>query len=86
MKVKNGFIVYESGGEYIMTGAGDANFHGIIRSNQVAAFIVECLKEETTKEAILEKMLSTYEGEKEEMEKGIDSVLDTLRQIGVLDE
>ena len=86
MKLKKGFVVYESGDEYIMTGVGEANFHGIIRSNAVAAFIVNCLQEETTREAVIEKMFDTYEADRETLAKGLDSVLETLRKIGALDE
>ena len=86
MKVKKGFVVYESGGEYIMTGVGEANFHGMIRSNAVAAFIVECLAEDTTREEIIEKMFEKYDADRETLGKGVDSVLDTLRKIGALDD
>ena len=86
MKVKKGFVVYESGGEYIMTGVGEANFHGIIRSNEVAAFIVECLAEETTREEVIDKMFEKYDADRETLGQGVDSVLDTLRKIGALDE
>ena len=86
MKVKKGFVVYENGGEYIMTGAGESNFNGIIRSNAVAAFIVECLAEETTRDEIIDKMFEKYDADRETLGQGVDSVLETLRKIGVLDE
>jgi len=86
MKIKKGFVTYESGGEYIMTGVGEANFHGIIRSNAVAAFIVECLAEETTKEAIVDKMFEKYDADRETLAAGVESVLETLRKIGAIDE
>lgn len=86
MKIKKGFVTYENGDEYIMTGVGEANFHGIIRSNSVAAFIVECLREETTKEEIVDKMYEVYDADRETLGAGVDSVLETLRKIGALDE
>ena len=86
MKLKNGFVTYESGDDHIMTGVGEANFHGIVRSNAVAAFIVDCLKEETTREAIIDKMFETYDADRETLGKGVDSVLATLRKIGAIDE
>ena len=86
MKVKKGFVVYESGGEYIMTGVGEANFHGMIRSNEVAAFIVECLSEDTTREQIIDKMFEKYDADRETLGRGVDSVLETLRKIGAIDE
>ena len=53
MKLKEGFVTHEMGGEQVMVATGSASFSGLVRSNATAAFIVDCLKEETTKEQIL---------------------------------
>ena len=46
MKLKEGFITYVTDGEQLMVAAGRAadTFHGLVRSNESAAFIVDCLK------------------------------------------
>ena len=55
MKLKENFITQEMDGEQIMVAAG-GGFAGMVRSNATAAFIVDCLKTGTTREAILNAM------------------------------
>lgn len=86
MKLKNGFVTHEMGGEQIMVATGDANFSGLVRSNSTAAFMVDCLKEETTREAIIEKILSCYAATEEVVAADVDKVLAKLRSINALDE
>ena len=38
-----------------------SSFEGLIRNNKTAAYIVECLKEETTQEKIVEAMFEKYD-------------------------
>ena len=44
MKLKEGLITHETGEEQIMVSAGAVSFNGLVRSNQTAVFIVDCLK------------------------------------------
>lgn len=44
MRLKDEFITYETDGEQIMVAAGTDSFSGLVRSNETAGFIVECLK------------------------------------------
>ena len=55
MKLKTGFITHTIGKEQMMVATGPAgkDFHGLVRSNETAAFIVDCLKKETTEEEIV---------------------------------
>ena len=55
MKLKDTFVTQEMDGEQVMVEAG-GGFAGMVRSNQTAAFIIDQLKTETTKEAILDAM------------------------------
>lgn len=86
MKLKDGFITHESDGEQIMVAAGEVRFSGMVRSNKTAAFIVDCLKTETTAEQIVEKLVTAYDAPKEVIEKDVQRILDSLRSIGALDE
>lgn len=86
MKLKDGFITHEVGGEQILVATGAADFAGLVRSNATAAFIVDCLKEQTTREKIIEKMLATYEASEEVITRDVDKVLGKLRTINALDE
>lgn len=86
MKLKDGFITHESEGEHITVSAGGSAFNGLIRSNKTAGFIVECLKEDTTEEAIVEKMLALYDAPRQVIASDVTKILADLREIGVLDE
>lgn len=86
MKLKDGFVTHEMGNEQIMVATGDASFPGLLRSNPTAAFIVDCLKQETTKEAIVEAMLNKYEVSASVAAGDVDKILNTLRSVGALDE
>ena len=61
-------------------------FSGLVRSNETAAYIVNLLEEETTREEVVNKMMSDYEASREDIERNVDKVLDTLRSVGALDE
>ena len=86
MKLKNGFVTHEMGGEQIMVATGDASFPGLVRSNPTAAFLVDCLKQDTTKEAIVEAMLNKYDVTEQVAAADVDKILGKLRSVGALDE
>lgn len=86
MKLKNGFITHETGTEHITVTAGDTDFNGLIRSNQTAGFIVECLKKDVTKEEIVERMLEKYDAPRDRVSADVDRILAALQEIGALDD
>lgn len=85
MKLKDNFITHETDGEQIMVAAG-GSFAGMVRSNATAAFIVDCLKTDTTETEILDKMLAKYDGDKNVMAEDIKTIIGKLRTIGAIDE
>ena len=85
MKLKDNFITHETDGEQIMVAAG-GSFAGMVRSNATAAFIVDCLKTDTTETEILDKMLAKYDGDKNVMAEDIKTIIGKLRKIGAIDE
>lgn len=86
MKLNEGFITHISNGEHIMVTAGNTEFNGVMRSNQTAGFIVECLKSEVTKEDIVNKMFEKYDASREQIEQDVDRVLEQLYSIGAIDD
>ncbi len=86
MKLKDGFITRQTDGEQIMVAVGDVGFAGLVRSNKTAAFIVDCLKSETTKEAIVDAMSQKYDAPKDVLDRDVEGILAKLRSIGALDE
>jgi hypothetical protein len=86
MKLKDGFVTHEMGGEQVMVATGATNFSGLVRSNATAAYIVDCLKQETTKDEIVAKMLARYDASAEVITADVDKILAKLRSIDALDE
>lgn len=86
MKLNDGFVTHEMGDEQIMVSTGAANFSGLVRSNPTAAFIVDCLKEETTREAVIAKLLEKYDVTEDIVSADVDKILNKLRSINALDE
>ena len=88
MKLHNGFITYNSGSEQIMVAAGSASdvFRGMVRSNATAAFIIDCLKEEISREELADKLCARYDAPREVIVRDLDAVIASLRKIGALDE
>lgn len=85
MKLKEGFITHKTGDEQILIDTGANNFAGIVKSNPTAAFIIDCLKENTTEEKILQKMLEKYNGDKNIMAADIANAIKKLKSIGAID-
>jgi len=84
MKLKDTFVTQEMDGEQVMVEAG-GGFAGMVRSNQTAAFIIDQLKTETTKDAILDAMEKKYDAPRTVMAEDVDMVLANLEKIGALD-
>ena len=85
MKLKDTYITHDSDGEQILLDTS-SSFAGLIRHNKTAAFIVECLKEETTKEKIVEAMFEKYDAPKDVLAKDMSDVIEKLRKVGALEE
>lgn len=87
MKLKEGFITHTVMGSQMMVAAGPAvkEFHGMVRSNESAALIIDCLKKDTTKEAIIAALLEKYEVEQETAERDVERILEKLDSIGALE-
>ena len=85
MKLKDTYITHDSDGEQILLDTS-SSFAGLIRNNKTAAYIVECLKEETTQEKIVEAMFEKYDAPKDVLAKDVADVIEKLRKVGALDE
>lgn len=86
MKLKDTFITHVTDDEQLLIDAGGMNFNGLARSNKTAAFIVDCLKTETTKEAIIAAMCEKYDAPRSLISQDVEMILGKLRSIGALDE
>ena len=74
-----------SNGEQILVDVS-GEFSGLIRNNESAARIVDCLKTETSIIEIVEQLSLEYEASNEELESAVKTVIDKLRSVGAIDE
>ncbi len=86
MKLNDKFVTRNMGDTQVMVAVGSASFSGIVRSNKTAAFIVDQLKKETTKEQVVAAVLEQYEADPAKVSADVDMVIEKLRGIGALDE
>lgn len=86
MKLNENFLTQEIDDTQVMVATGDTAFNGIVRSNQTAAEIVNLMKEETTRDEVVDKMCAKYDASREEIAADVDMVIATLRKVGALDE
>ena len=86
MKLKSSLITHDIGGKQVMIDIDRNGFGGMVRSNATAAFIVDQLKNETTREDILDKMAERYDAPRDVMGRDLDEILTRLKGIGALEE
>jgi len=73
--------------EQLMVASGRAakRFHGIARSNATAAFIIDCLKTETTEAEIVQKITTAYDVDGDTAARDVRAILEQLRGIGAIE-
>lgn len=86
MKLKQGFFTTEYQGKQLLLASGAAaGFQGIVRSNETAAFIVDCLKQDTTEPQIVAALLDAYDVTPEIAARDVRAIVDKLNGIGALE-
>ena len=86
MKLRPDFIAQEIEDTTFLVPVGNSRFKGLVRSNRTAAFIVECLKEDTDPGRIADAMCAKYDAPRETIERDVAEILDILRSIDALEE
>ena len=86
MKIKDGFILREVAGNYIVVAVGDAvkEFNGIINLNETGAFLWNVLVKGATEEELLDAILNEYEVEKEIAERDVKAFVEKLTEAKIL--
>lgn len=85
MKLKESFVTHKNKDDYMMIDTS-GKFAGLIHSNATTAFIVDCLRTETTREEIIQKMLDKYDADETEVSRDVDKIISSLKSIGAVDE
>ena len=80
MKIKEGFILREVAGSFIVVAVGEAvkTYNGLITLNETSAFLWNLLVKGATEDELVGALLGEYEVEKEDAVKGVKSFINKL--------
>lgn len=85
MKLKNEFMTHMDGENQMMVDVS-AKFSGLVRSNKTAAEIIDLLKTDTTEENIISVMQKKYDVSESVLKQDVHRIIETLRNVGAIDE
>ena len=87
MKLKYEFAVRNIMDEYVLVPVGEAAlaFSGMITTSEVGVFFVDLLKTDTTRDAMLEKLLEAYDVQPEEEAEDLDAFLKQLNELVLIE-
>lgn len=87
MKVKDGYMMRQVAGNYIIVAVSDkaADFDGVVTLNEVGAFLWKQLEQETNEEKLLAAMLETYDVDEATAKADLDRFLDKAKAHDFLD-
>lgn len=82
MKIKEGFVLREVAGNFIVVAIGESvkQFNGVINLNETGAFLWKALEKGATEEQLVDTLLAEYEVEKEIAEKDVKAFVEKLTQ------
>ena len=88
MKLKYDFAVREIVGEYVMVplGKGALELSGMISTSETGALLVEALKQDVTREDLLQRILDEYDVDLPTANADLDEFLNQLRKLKILIE
>ena len=85
MKLKEGFILSEVGGQTVVIPTGDiVDLKAVITLNETGKFIWERLSEETETETVVQALLDEYDVDRETAAAHVKAFIDTLEKHGFL--
>lgn len=86
MKIKQGFILREVSGNYIVVavGEGTKTFNGMIQLNDTGAFLWKLLEKGATQEQMIEQMAGEYAVEKQVAEQDVKEFIESLKEANLL--
>ena len=86
MKIKDGFILREVAGSFIVVAVGEAvkTFRGLINLNETGAFLWKMAEKGTTKEEMVKALLETYDVDEATAAKDVDNFTAKLQEANLV--
>lgn len=87
MKIKEGFVLREMGGQAVVVSVGAASkvFNGMIKLNDTGEFLWNELKNDKSEEELVQAMLAQYDVSEEVARQGVDKFIATLKSPGIIE-
>ena len=88
MKIKDGFVLREAGGSFIIvpTGSARVDFNGMISLNGTGAFIWRTIESGSGREAIVAALAARYEVDESKAEEDAEYFFAKLREANLVEE
>ena len=87
MKIREGFLLRNVAGNNVVVPIGQAtlDFNGMMSLNETVAFIFSKMLDGTTKEQLIEDLISEYEVERKIAQKDVDDFIKKVEGEGLLE-
>ena len=86
MQIKDGFILREVAGSYLVVAVGNAvkEFGGIVNLNETGAFLWRLLEKSSTESEMVDALLNEYEVDRETAEKDVKAFVEKLTEANLV--
>ena len=87
MKIKDGFVIREVMGNFVVIATGDVSrdFHGMVKLNETAAEIWGYVSEGKDADAIVAEMLSQYDVDEAKLRSDVEGTLEAFKKQGFIE-
>lgn len=86
MKIRDTYILRSVAGENLVVAVGaNVNFNSVMTLNETGKFLWEKLTADTTKEALIDALLSEYDVDKETAERDVSAFIEKLKINDILE-
>ena len=86
MKIKEGFVLREVSGNFIVVAVGEGlkTFNGMIQLNETSAFLWKMLEKGAEENQLVDAMLNEYAVSREIAEKDVKEFIESLREANLI--
>lgn len=87
MKVRDGFVLRNMGGQSVVVSIGAASkvFNGMVKLNETGAFLWSRLVEGADKEDLVQALLEKYDVDIELAKKDVEKFIEILQSPGIIE-
>ncbi len=86
MKIKDGFLLKEVAGNFVVVPVGDVSFEAMLTLNETGLLIWKLLEDGAEKDTLVKAILSEYDITEELAEKDVEAFLQKLSNAGILEK